>query len=263
MSSLDEELIDPAVSYRDEFIAYCAEFRAASEPFVHGQLADAEADFAGLVRRWADQARGVGLPEGWVPASTFWYVRDERILGTIRLRHRLNDALTHEGGHIGFDVRPTERRRGVATRMLASVLDRARELGLTGVLITCDSDNLGSVRAIQRNGGVLRNAVFSQHSGKRVQRYWIHLTAQRTARGSRRRSRSAAMAVAGDEAGLEKLRGFFGPGMVDRAIRHAIQSCWTLLPPARRNAADVEQEIRYLVERALAALREDDARFKR
>ena len=175
MRTPDLQLVDPSGSYREEFIAYCEEFRAAGEPFVHGDLPDATRDFAELIGRWIEQARGKGLPEGYVPMSRYWLMSGGRILGTIRLRHLLNEALAHEGGHIGFDVRPSERNRGHATRMLAMVLEKAREMGLRRVLVTCDKDNRASAQVIRKNGGSLQNEVVSLESGKAHQQYWIDL----------------------------------------------------------------------------------------
>ena len=177
MARMDEpvRLVEPCESGRDEFIAYCREFRDAGEHVAHGQLADAEADFAGLLRRWARQARGEGLAEGLVPQSVYWLMRGSRIVGTVRLRHRLNEATSQEGGHIGYEIRPSERRKGYATRMLALALERARQRGLGRVLVTCQKDNVPSSRVIEKNGGVLENEIISPRTGKPALRYWIDL----------------------------------------------------------------------------------------
>ncbi len=120
------ELIQPAASYREEFVAYCQEFQAAGEPFVHEQLPEAQADFAALLRKWEDGSKGVNLPKGHVPCSVYWLVRNGRIVATARLRSRLNEELTHEGGHIGYEVRPSERRKGYATLLLAMMLQKVQ-----------------------------------------------------------------------------------------------------------------------------------------
>lgn len=169
------ELAEPDVTLRQEFIEYRQEFKAANEPFVHGQLSEATADFAGLLRKWSDGAREINLPEGHVPGSVYWLVQNGRILGTARLRHRLNENLMHEGGHIGYEVRPFERRKGYATLILTLMLGKARDRRLGRVLVTCDKDNTASARTIQKNGGILENEVISKKSGKLVQRYWIDL----------------------------------------------------------------------------------------
>jgi predicted acetyltransferase len=84
-------------------------------------------------------------------------------------------ALEHHGGHVGYAIRPSERLKGYGTRLLALTLDKAREMGLGRVLVTCDTDNFASVRVIEKNGGVLENQVISNRSGKMISRYWIAL----------------------------------------------------------------------------------------
>lgn len=110
--------------------------------------------------------------DGFVPATVWWIVDDaqpERVLGSIHLRHEMNDLLLAEGGHIGYAVRPTARGRGVATQVLSLALDEARKLQLERVLVVCDADNESSQRTILTAGGILENA-----PGK-IQRYWIRV----------------------------------------------------------------------------------------
>lgn len=122
-------------------------------------------------------ARGEGLPPGWVPAKTFWLVRDAvSILGTINLRTRLTPELLAQGGHIGYSVRPSERGRGYATHMLLECLNVARADGLRRLLVTCDRSNVRSIRVIEKAGGVLENEVASKIEGRDwTRRYWIQL----------------------------------------------------------------------------------------
>lgn len=111
-------------------------------------------------------------PQGWVPSSLFWVVDDaepEWVLGSLSLRHELNDHLFEEGGHIGYGVRPSGRGRGVATAALRESLPVARGLGVERALVTCDDDNLASACVIERCGGVLEDV----RGVKR--RYWIDL----------------------------------------------------------------------------------------
>jgi predicted acetyltransferase len=114
-------------------------------------------------------------PEGGMVHATYWWIAEgDTYLGAITLRHDLNDFLREVGGHIGFGVRPSARRRGLARWALAAVLPRARSLGLDRVLVTCDDDNLASARTIEANGGVLEDVRRLEGGPKR--RYWIDLT---------------------------------------------------------------------------------------
>lgn len=123
------------------------------------------------LRREADPA--VPPREGRVHATNWWIVEDGAYLGAIQLRHYLNDFLLDAGGHIGYGIRPSARRRGYATWAVGAVLPKARALGLTRVLVTCDDDNVGSARVIERNGGVLEDVRTTSVGRKR--RYWITL----------------------------------------------------------------------------------------
>ncbi len=98
----------------------------------------------------------------------------DRLLGAVNIRHYLNEALLKEGGHIGDGIRPSERRKGYATRMIALALDECRKLGIERVLMTCEKSNIGSAKSIIRNGGVLENE-FVNSDGEVEQRYWIDL----------------------------------------------------------------------------------------
>lgn len=115
------------------------------------------------------------VQEGKVPGFTYFYVReeDDRIVGMISIRLALNDFLLREGGHIGYCIRPAERRKGYGTRMLRETLVFCKGIGLNRVLITCDKSNIASAGVAQGCGGVLENELYSETYGEVIQRYWI------------------------------------------------------------------------------------------
>lgn len=112
---------------------------------------------------------------GLVPDSTFFALDVERdiFVGAVNIRHRLNEALLKNGGHIGDGIRPSERRKGYATEMIRLALDECRKLGIKRVLMVCNKDNIGSAKSIINNGGILENEI---PAGDKIdQRYWIEL----------------------------------------------------------------------------------------
>lgn len=112
---------------------------------------------------------------GLVPDSTFFCLDLDRnmMVGAVNIRHYLNENLLLNGGHIGDGVRPSERRRGIATKMIALALEECKKLGIEKVLMVCNKDNIGSAKSIINNGGILENEIESD--GEILQRYWIKL----------------------------------------------------------------------------------------
>jgi predicted acetyltransferase len=161
--------------------------RLSDEPAAlaaHQELADADGfDFllghhpadrwADYLQRLEDQRRGKSLTEGWVPGTFRVAVVGGRIVGRISIRHELNDYLSAIGGHVGYAVLPSVRRKGLGTEILRQGLVIARSEGVDRVLATCDEDNEGSFRAIERCGGVLESVVPGEAGGTRKRRYWI------------------------------------------------------------------------------------------
>ncbi len=120
----------------------------------------------------ADEQRGVDLRVGRVPATFLVAEHEGRIVGRLSIRHRLNDFLEREGGHIGYGVVPELRGRGFATSMLRQSLVIARSHGVDRALLVCDADNAASVQVIERCGGVLENSIVDD-TGVVLRRYWI------------------------------------------------------------------------------------------
>ena len=130
------------------------------------------ADYVALLR---DQSVGVNLPSPvHVPTTFLFAFAGGRVVGRTSIRHRLNERLERMGGHIGYVVVPEFRRRGYATAILASSIEIARtRLGLGRILVTCDDDNVGSIRTIERNGGVLEDVIEGPDLPTAKRRYWI------------------------------------------------------------------------------------------
>ena len=116
-------------------------------------------------------------PDSLVPATQFMLVRkaDNKVLGFLQVRHEFNDYLSKYGGHIGYSVRPSERRKGYAKVMLKMALPFCREIGLKKVLITCTDGNIGSEKTILANGGVFESTVHEPSENKNLKRFWIEL----------------------------------------------------------------------------------------
>ena len=172
MSTQGATLIEPTEELAAEFRTMAEEYQVTGDERYKLAIEDFTAYFRSLMK----YAKGVDLPPGHVPSSTFWLVSgSSRIIGRSSLRHRLTAELEHEGGHIGYDIRPSERRKGYGSLILRLTLKRARGKGLRRVFITCDTDNVGSAKVIEKNGGELQGQEISHRTGKLISQYWIEL----------------------------------------------------------------------------------------
>lgn len=171
------KLIKPSMKYADQIKEYRNEFLDAGDSMDGcGSLRQMEnpLDF---IKKCCDYENKETLPEGKVVATQFMLLREEdnRIVGMIQIRHYLNDYLSKFGGHIGYSVRPSERRKGYAKMMLKSILPFCRQIKMDKVLITCIDDNIGSEKTILSCGGVYEATVYEPDEKVNLKRYWIEL----------------------------------------------------------------------------------------
>jgi len=134
------ELVNPSLTYKDSFIGAVEEYHREGR-YTEYAVADLRRDFASVIAAIRRQEQGEGLPEGYVPQTTYWLVDDDAFIGRVSIRHRLTEALLREGGHIGYDIRPTRRRQGYGTRILALALPHARNLDIERVLVGEDTSS--------------------------------------------------------------------------------------------------------------------------
>ena len=169
------KLILPIPEYKEKLMEYKREF------IKNGDSMDGTAGLnnADTFEDWysaiCDNSKEATVREGLVPATTYMAVliNDDSLVGMIDIRHRLNDYLFNFGGHIGYSIRKSERRKGYATEMLRLALIECKKLNMEKVLITCDKDNIGSSKTIINNNGILENEIPEEN--RITQRYWVTL----------------------------------------------------------------------------------------
>ncbi|MCL2780310.1 MAG: GNAT family N-acetyltransferase [Actinomycetia bacterium] len=174
------QLSPPTAAVHHSFLAAMAEFAAEGRggPRDDSVLGDEMRRFAAtwttrdgfaafVAALRADSLDTTPRPPGFVPATTYWWIDGEEYLARIVVRHRLTPHLLATGGHIGYDVRPTARRRGHATEMLRAALPIAHRLGVSPALLTCDITNVASMKVIEANGGQRAD------EGEGIARYWV------------------------------------------------------------------------------------------
>ena len=169
------KLVEVSENFREQVLEYKDEFDNNNE-ILHGTAGLGKAEnFEEWLKAIVDNSFEETVRQGFVPSSTYLAVRveDDKLLGMIDIRHKLNEYLFNFGGHIGYSIRKSERRKGSAKEMLGQALGKCREMGLDKVLITCDKENIASASTIKSQGGVLENEV--NEEDEIVQRYWINL----------------------------------------------------------------------------------------
>lgn len=166
------KLVEFTPEYHPQLIEMMDEWSKAGEKIVPHAITKADYHDADAYMRSLD---GSHPRPGLVEDKTFFCLDTDRkiFVGAVNIRLRLNEALLRNGGHIGDGVRPSERRKGIATKMIGLALEECRKLGIYRVLMVCNRDNIGSAKSIKNNGGVLENEIVVD--GETEQRYWITL----------------------------------------------------------------------------------------
>ncbi|WP_414042624.1 GNAT family N-acetyltransferase [Macrococcus sp. EM39E] len=170
------KLVRPTIEYKEDILKYQQEFKETKE-VIHGSSSLHNFDDFDV---WFEKVENSDnlerIPHGLVPATQFLCVNaHNKIVGMVNIRHYLNDFLIQIGGHIGYSVRPDERRKGVAKWMLQESLAFLNKKGVDRALLTCDVDNIGSRKTIIACGGIYENSVHDEHDDIDVERYWIDI----------------------------------------------------------------------------------------
>lgn len=168
-------LIKPTMELRDKIREYREEFFDHGENHINGSCGIAHYN---NYNEWLDIVLSIEkekLSRDHVHASTFFSVRtsDQKIVGSIQLRHFLTEDLEKYGGHIGYAIRPTERKKGYGRRQLQLVLDVAKEMKIPKVMISCDKDNVASSLTARSCGGILTSE--TTYKENELQIYWVSL----------------------------------------------------------------------------------------
>ncbi|MHA1550112.1 MAG: GNAT family N-acetyltransferase [Alphaproteobacteria bacterium] len=166
------ELVSPSKKYKKSFIDSVREWKEDKTKYGEGSK-DLDIDFLEKnfdedVQSELNKAIGKPLPKGYVPETVLWLVKNENYLGKISIRHSLTPSLRIEGGHIGYSIRPSERRKGYGKKILELAFPILKKMELEGslitengkILITCDKDNIGSQKIIENAGGVFEKEEF-------------------------------------------------------------------------------------------------------
>ena len=161
------ELRRPTIADKETILSMVAEFEDRQSAHDGGFWEKGCFDYEAWLAGNQDMEMGLQLPEGWVPSIQLVGFAEDEAVGFLNLRLRLNDYLLHQGGHIGYSVRPSARGKGYAKDMLQQGLELARTKNIEQVLVTCSENNSASRAVIVANGGQLEDV------REGTERYWI------------------------------------------------------------------------------------------
>ena len=177
------KLIRPTKRYEKSWKEALAEFQA-EERRGFWNVPEKPTSIDEYIKRTDDHAKGINLPDYWVPATTYWLVDKDEFVGHVNIRHEINEHLEKIGGNIGYAIRPCARKKGYGMKILELALPKAKKLGLKKLLVTCDEANVASRKIIENNKGKFQDKLSSEDldlgenpppSPMEVLRYWIEL----------------------------------------------------------------------------------------
>jgi len=172
------KFIFPIKDYKDNAIEFINEFHTYNSDINGSGALDRylnESSYEKWIEKIIADIDIANIESGRVPSFSYFYVRenDNKIIGMINIRLALNDFLRNEGGHIGYCIRPTERRQHYATNMLNEALVFCKTIGLNNIIVTCDKSNIASASVIKNCGGILDAEFYSDTFNEVIQRYII------------------------------------------------------------------------------------------
>ena len=181
------ELVKPDIEYKASFVDALKDgfYLGSQSPKSAGEIADIENDFEAYLKNKllkpydpTPRLRDDGKYYPNAPQISYWLIDNGVFVGAFNLRTRLNEFLMYVGGNVGYGIAPKYRRMGYATKGLALLILKAQELGMDKLLLAAKEENVGSLKAIEKNNGVLENIITLpwDNSGKKYKRYWIKLS---------------------------------------------------------------------------------------
>lgn len=158
--------------YNDMMAEWCMSQSQIAPWFLDAPMTNIE-EFAQFIRMLDDCEHGI--VDKKFASTTSYFVFDEngKLIGATSLRHYLTVEGYKSWGHIGYGVRPSERRKGYAVQMLQLMLEQAKMKRMYRVLIGVHEGNVGSWKTVEKCGGILENIVHIENDIEPIRRYWI------------------------------------------------------------------------------------------
>ncbi len=170
------KLAKPSEKYKKSFLEAVQAHKESGEKDGHLNLHSYEwfdENFESMVQTFLDESEGKNLSDDRVPSTEFWIVDGDQWLGRFSLRHKLNAKLERYGGHLGYYLIPSARKKGIGTWAFSEVLKEARKLGIEKIMVSCDESNIGSQKLIKKFGGTLQDITTIPENDGPLMRWWV------------------------------------------------------------------------------------------
>ena len=165
-------LVKPKEKYQESFEKYALAYRNIGDEHYFRKYKKALENFQGYLNTLHDYSNGKDLAQGEVATSTFWLIDKNEVVGVVRIRHQEVDC----AGHVGYDISPNYRNRGYGLEILKLALEKAKEIGIKEVILTCNVDNIASKKIIEKNNGKLLGTIFDEKENEYLYKFSITLT---------------------------------------------------------------------------------------
>lgn len=168
------KLVLPNISHKKQYLKMMDEWISYGGRINPAALKSNGVSYEKWLGWMKDDQSELTCPKGAVPQTLYFAVNEHNdILGAVTLRHCLNEKMLIDGGHVGYGVRPSQRRKGYAKQMLSLAIKKFNEVGINQILVTCAADNIGSISTIVANGGIFENELLNE-DGEMIKRFWIY-----------------------------------------------------------------------------------------
>ena len=170
------KLVKASTEFQNDYLAMIAASIEADGKYPYNNIPLAQSDFSKFIQELDEEAAGIGLPEGIPPQQSYFFLLDEKVIGELRYRPKVQQPYETMNGHIGYNLHPAHRGKGYGTIALKMLLEIAKADGLAGVQIPIEGDNPASKRIVVKNGGFLEKTVVDEASGGATYCYWVDLS---------------------------------------------------------------------------------------
>lgn len=155
--------VEPTMEYAEEIAAYRKEMLEANSNFdgcfSMKRMPDVE-EYVNNCINWGNPSREPDEHGAWGIVLLCIRKSDHRMVGCMQVHYVLTERMRNYTGHVGYSVRPSERKKGYATKMLGKALDFLATLSFGKIGISCLKENEASRRTILANGGEYQETVF-------------------------------------------------------------------------------------------------------